>query len=367
MIYFPLGDRLFEIKYVEHEKPFYQLQKNYVYELRCELFRYVDEVIDTGVDAIDDELTGDSSTGLTDEDGIPTLLGSSQTLTVVGTGATAWGYTGFSNGALTRVVMTNRGGGYIYAPHVRFGAAPSGGTTGIGSAYLLGGIVACNKNLNSNEKVVQEVRIVNPGAGYTIAPGVGFTNVVVSNGTGAAATAYIGNGVLVIVTITNGGSGFATANPVVTFSAPAAAATGLGTTATGYGVVSAGGTIISVNYTNTGAGYTAGDLPISVTFESPSMNSTGNFIFNEIVTGSVSSTTARVRSWDSTTNLLEVSSVGGVFVIGEMITGSTSGATHELRLIDLDPPDDGYADNFNIETEADKILDFTEANPFGTP
>ena len=34
LIYFPLGDRLFEIKFVEHEKPFYQLQKNYVYEFR---------------------------------------------------------------------------------------------------------------------------------------------------------------------------------------------------------------------------------------------------------------------------------------------------------------------------------------------
>ena len=31
LIYFPLGDRLFEIKFVEHEKPFYQLKKNYVY------------------------------------------------------------------------------------------------------------------------------------------------------------------------------------------------------------------------------------------------------------------------------------------------------------------------------------------------
>ena len=58
LIYFPLGDRLFEIKYVEHEKPFYQLQKNYVYELRCELFRIEDEVIDTGVDEIDDTLEG---------------------------------------------------------------------------------------------------------------------------------------------------------------------------------------------------------------------------------------------------------------------------------------------------------------------
>ena len=36
LIYFPLGDRLFEIKYVEHEKPFYQLRENYVYKLTCE-------------------------------------------------------------------------------------------------------------------------------------------------------------------------------------------------------------------------------------------------------------------------------------------------------------------------------------------
>ena len=46
LIYFPLGDRLFEIKYVEHEQPFYQLRKNYIYTLRCELFQYEDEVID---------------------------------------------------------------------------------------------------------------------------------------------------------------------------------------------------------------------------------------------------------------------------------------------------------------------------------
>ena len=56
LIYFPLGDRLFEIKFVEHEKPFYQLKERYVYELRCELYRYEDEVIDTGVGDIDDNL-----------------------------------------------------------------------------------------------------------------------------------------------------------------------------------------------------------------------------------------------------------------------------------------------------------------------
>ena len=59
LIFFPLGKRLFEIKFVEHEKPFYQLKKNYVYELQCELFEYEDEVIDTDVAAIDSTVQTD--------------------------------------------------------------------------------------------------------------------------------------------------------------------------------------------------------------------------------------------------------------------------------------------------------------------
>jgi hypothetical protein len=50
-----LGDRIFEIKYVEHEKPFYQLLKNYTYQLRCELFQYEDEVIWQTWDDINEE------------------------------------------------------------------------------------------------------------------------------------------------------------------------------------------------------------------------------------------------------------------------------------------------------------------------
>ncbi len=56
LVYFPLGKRLFEVKFVEHEKPFYQLGKNYVYELQCELFEYEDEVLDTSIDEIDEVL-----------------------------------------------------------------------------------------------------------------------------------------------------------------------------------------------------------------------------------------------------------------------------------------------------------------------
>ena len=47
--------------------------------------------------------------------------------------------------------------------------------------------------------------------------------------------------------------------------------------------------------------------------------------------------------------------------------GQTSGAVNAIRQIDLDPLEDGFADNLNIEEAADDILDFTEQNPFGTP
>jgi hypothetical protein len=53
LIYFPLTRGLFEIKFVEHENPFYQLNKLYTYSLSCELFQYSQEDIDTGWTDID--------------------------------------------------------------------------------------------------------------------------------------------------------------------------------------------------------------------------------------------------------------------------------------------------------------------------
>ncbi len=54
LIYFPLNDKLFEIRFVEHEKVFYQLGNLPLYTLTCELFEYSHEDIDTGVPQIDD-------------------------------------------------------------------------------------------------------------------------------------------------------------------------------------------------------------------------------------------------------------------------------------------------------------------------
>ena len=53
LIYFPLTKGIFEIKHVEHENPFYQVGKLYVYSLSCELYQYSQEDIDTGWTDID--------------------------------------------------------------------------------------------------------------------------------------------------------------------------------------------------------------------------------------------------------------------------------------------------------------------------
>ena len=53
LIYLPLSKGLFEIKFVEHENPFYQLGKLYTYKLSCELFVYSQEDFDTGFSDID--------------------------------------------------------------------------------------------------------------------------------------------------------------------------------------------------------------------------------------------------------------------------------------------------------------------------
>ena len=58
LIYFPLSGGMFEIKFVEHEDPFYQVGKLFVFKMQCELFEYSQEDFDTGfgdIDQIEDE------------------------------------------------------------------------------------------------------------------------------------------------------------------------------------------------------------------------------------------------------------------------------------------------------------------------
>ena len=53
LIYIPMTGSFHEIKFVEHESPFYQLGNIFVYKLQCETFEYANEKFDTGVEEID--------------------------------------------------------------------------------------------------------------------------------------------------------------------------------------------------------------------------------------------------------------------------------------------------------------------------
>lgn len=53
LVYWPTSGGLFEIKFVTHQNPFYQLGKLYVYRLEVEQFQYASEKINTGIAAID--------------------------------------------------------------------------------------------------------------------------------------------------------------------------------------------------------------------------------------------------------------------------------------------------------------------------
>jgi len=53
LIFLPLSNSFFEISFVEHEQPFYQLNNLPVYKLRARLFEYNEEDFDTGFEEID--------------------------------------------------------------------------------------------------------------------------------------------------------------------------------------------------------------------------------------------------------------------------------------------------------------------------
>ena len=233
LIWFPLSDTIFQIKYVEHEKPFYQLKENYVYELRCEIFEYDNEVIDTGITDIDDNAADD---------------GYILSLNLAGIGSTATAVTTLVTGAVNKLTLIDSGLGYTSTPPiVAITSAPSGGIDATA--------VAITTQLSGGDYAVDELRIINPGAGYTQAPVVRFIS---NTGSGAIATAGISTlGSIGIVTVSSGGSEYTT-TPTVTISGPS-----VGTTATAIAKI-VSNSVTQIQITNAGSGYTA--TPTVTTF-----------------------------------------------------------------------------------------------------
>jgi hypothetical protein len=340
LIYFPLGQRLFEVKFVEHEQPFYQLGKNYVYELKCELFEYEDEVIDTSIDEIDTQI---------ETEGFIT------TLNLIGVGRTASATGTINSGYIRQIFLNNDGYNYTSAPIVAISTSPTGNvgdnatavaiTTSKGGSLSVGGII-----------------LTNAGVGYTTIPTITLSG---GGGIGAAATCSIEtllNGIVRFV-ISDEGIGYTSA-PVITITGNI----GSGQTATGTAIINSNTQIGSIYVSNPGSGYTSNP---AITIANPSiLTGIGTYHFNEIVEGSQSRTQARVKSWDVDTNTLKVSFVGigsttRGFVPGEIIVGAASSARYSVKSYDNMDIYDAYAQNDEIEEEADTFLDFSESNPFG--
>ena len=350
LVYFPLGQRLFEIKFVEHEDPFYQLGKNYVYMLKCELFEYEDELIDTSIAEVD--------TQVQDEGFITTLnlIGVGRTATAVAqiAGSVPSGY-------IKEIFLNNDGSGYTSVPKIGISSSPTGqvgdNATAVGFLTTKGGITGLEKIL-----------LTNAGAGYTVAPTITITG---GGGAGAAATASLittGQGVIRF-SITDIGVGYGT-DARVTISAPAAS--GIATVAVGIASMglddSGKNSVQSIYIQDAGRGYTSQP---TVTISDPeTLSGLGTYLFNEIVVGERSKTEARVKEWDQDTFILKVSnvSIGSTqkgFFSGETIKGKTSGAAYPVQIYNHDDTYDKYTENDEFESQADDILDFTESNPFG--
>jgi hypothetical protein len=329
LIYFPLDNSLFEIKYVEGKRPFYQLNNLYVYELRCELYEYEDEIIDTGIEEVDKNIQ--------DFGYITTLqmISELSSPAIAGVALT----TGYS---IQYVDIINGGSGYKSTPSVVFSPPPTGGTLASAVAIMTS---------RGNNLSIKDILLVNPGSGYTTIPRL---TIETNTGTGFIGTVGICSGGLGPIVINSGGVGYSTV-PVVSISTSPS-----GRNASAIALLNSSGIVTAVSYVNTGAGYT---VPPTIQFTSPVGIATGNYTYNEVVRGVSTGTSAYVKDWNYDSRILKVSIVNGNFALGETIVGAA--ASYKTFSIITDDLYDAYYDNDQIEKEASELIDYSEKNPFG--
>ena len=350
LIYLPLDNTIFEIKYVEAKKPFYQLNKLFVYQLSCEVFdAALDELVDTGIEEVDQAVsdfiftTKITMVGLDAQQATATI----QLAKDLGGGP--------SDLAVSSIDLINDGTGYTVPPIIGIQTAPGGGINATAVALM-------TQRTGQVGQSIDSIQITNPGLGYTLPPTITIRPQN-NDGTGGIATAILSEGALGLPNITFAGVGYGVTPTVAITTAPSG-----GTNASAVVIVDADERVSSIRYTNAGAGYT---LAPNVTIQVPATGiNSSNYLPGELVRGVSTGTTAYVHKWDSDINVLEITNASSNFALGEIIVGIGttqlgSDAARRIEAISDQDEFDEFADNIEIESEADTILDFTERNPFG--
>ena len=337
LLWFPLRDILFEIKYVDDVVDFYQLRKNYTYQLTLEPFEYGEEEIDTGIESVDDDFR---------------TAGYNVTMTLVAAGSTATAITSLGSGSIHKIDVVSGGTNYTNAPTIQIAPPISGGRRATAVALTTSFGTSQFKVLS-----VSEIKITDPGFGYTSIPNVEF---LTDDGKGSGAVGAAGiatTGSVGIITFTSTGAEYST-NPSVTFSAAPAG----GTTAIGTAFINTTlKTVSRIEVTNSGFGYTVAP---TITIGAASTIGFGTYHYGDTIVGSSSSTTASVTDWNVVTGKLLARNLSGQFSVGETIFNN-KGAAYVLNSINYDD-DDVVNSGDEIQVFSDSsILDFTEINPFG--
>ena len=319
LIYFPLSSNYFEIKFVEHEEPFYQLGKNYTYKLKAELFEYSDEGGEFF--AGDDEMI---DTGYTVQYYYLVSPGQSASATPLLTGD-----------AVSQAVVNTNGSKYNFTPTVTVTGDGTGAT-----AHA-------------------EMIVVNVGGSIPITP--------------ATFDPTVKNGKMVGLKILNGGEGYDVSRSYIDFNDPGTAGTKPVVTPT----FDSNGTLTKVEITNEGDGYDSvsqividsggsGYTTAAFDIESVPSGLSGNFVDGETVTSGTTAGTALLADWDKSEGWLKLKSPTEDFQIGELLVGNTSGASITIHSYDaMKTTDTKYSESDTFETFADDIIDFSEGNPFG--